>query len=90
MTTTTATPTTPAATLSAPRPAPAYVPAWALYVYDERAFLTFDVRIQASATCRTAGQLARLVALQDRLNDRRARRADADARATCLAIDRRP
>jgi len=73
-----------------PLPGAPYVPTWALYVYDERAFLTFDVRIQASATCRTAGQLARLVALQDRLNDRRARRADADARATCLAIDRRP
>jgi len=73
-----------------PLPATPYVPAWALYVYDERAFLTFDVRLQATATCSTPAQLARLVALQDRLNDRRARRADADARATCLAIHRRP
>ncbi len=71
-----------------PLPATPYVPTWALYVYDGRAFLTFDVRLQATATCRTAGQLARLVALQDRLNSRGAARASAQA--TRVAIDRRP
>ena len=71
-----------------PLPATPYVPAWALYVYDGRAFLTFDVRLQATATCRTPAQLARLVDLQDRLNSRLMARASAQA--TRVAIDRRP
>ncbi len=50
-----------------PVPAPPYTPAWMFYVYDERAYLTFDGRIQATATCSTPAQVARIEALYGRL-----------------------
>ncbi len=66
-------------TLTAQRPAPAsatapYAPSWSLHLYDGRAFLTFDGRVQATATCSTPAQEARLIALLDRLTTRTSRR----------------
>ncbi len=55
-----------------PSPAPAYTPAWALYIYCRRGYLTYDGRLIARAVCLTPDQEARLEALYERLT-RRAR-----------------
>jgi len=69
-----------------PVPAP-YVPAWALYVYETRAFLTFDGRLIATATVATPAQGARIEGVFDRLaHGRAARRSTPAAR---LSLDRR-
>jgi len=64
-------------TLTAQRPAPApqtmpYAPQWMLHLYD-RAFLTFDGKIVATAPCTTPAQEDRLIALLDRLTTRTSR-----------------
>lgn len=56
------------------KPSPAYAAAWSLHLYDGRAFLTFDGRVQATATCRTPAQETRLIVLLDRLTTRTSRR----------------
>lgn len=66
-------------TLTEQRPVPApatspYAAAWSLHLYDGHAFLTFDGRVQATATCSTPREEARLIALLDRLTTRTARR----------------
>lgn len=53
-----------------PASAAPYVPAWALYVYDKRASLTFDGRLVATAACATPAQQARMEATLARLNER--------------------
>jgi len=52
-----------------PLPAPATpdTPAWALYVYDERAFFTFEGRLIAQASVATPAQDARIEAVFHRL-----------------------
>ncbi len=78
-----------------PQPQPAatpYVAAWALYIYEDgphqRAFLTFNGRLVASATCATPAQEARIEDLFHRLDTGQAARRSAQA--TCLALERRP
>jgi len=44
-----------------------YAPAWMLYVYDERAFLTFDGRLVAYTAVMTPAQGARVEGIFDRL-----------------------
>lgn len=44
-----------------------YVPAWMLYVYDKRAFLTFDGWLVAYAAVTTLAQGARVEGIFDRL-----------------------
>jgi len=56
-----------------PSPSTALHTDWYLYLYDGRAFLTFDGRVQVTATCSTPAQEARLIALLDRLSIRSAR-----------------
>ncbi len=51
-------------------PVTLYEPAWALYVYDDRAYITYNGRLVAIETCATATQEASLVAVRDCLNDR--------------------
>ena len=55
-----------------PTPAAAspYVPAWALYIYDDRAYVTFNGKLEATATCRTPAQQARIETTLARLNER--------------------
>jgi len=53
-----------------PTPVTPYVPAWALYVYDKRAFVTFDGRLGATAACAMPAQQARIEATLARLNER--------------------
>jgi len=53
-------------------PSPAYTPAWALYIYCRRGYLTYDGRLIARAVCLTPAQEARLEALYESLT-RRAR-----------------
>lgn len=53
-----------------PTPATPYVPTWALYIYDDRAYFTFNGRLEATATCRTPAQQARIEATLARLNER--------------------
>jgi len=55
---------------AASAPATPYVPTWALYVYDDRAFLTFDGRLVATAACAMPAQQARVEATLARLNER--------------------
>ena len=50
--------------------APPYLPAWALYIYDDRAFVTFDGRLVATAACAMPAQQARVEATLARLNER--------------------
>ncbi len=69
-----------------PPPAP-YVPAWMLYVYETRAFLTFDGRLIATATVATPAQGARIEGVFDRLTHGHAARRAAPA--TRLSLDRR-
>jgi len=57
----------------APSRAP-YAAAWSLHLYDGRAFLTFDGRVQVTATCSTPAQETRLIALLDRLTTRTSQR----------------
>jgi len=45
------------------------VPAWALYVYDDIAFLTFDGRLVATTVCALPAQQARIEATLARLNE---------------------
>jgi len=56
-------------TQQTPPPAPAtpYTPAWALYVYDERAFFTFEGRLIAWASIATPTQDARIEGVFHRL-----------------------
>ncbi len=68
--------------------------AWMLYIYPRsptspgRAFLTFNGRLVASATCTTPAQEARIEGLFHRLDQGQVARRSAQA--TYLAIDRRP
>ncbi len=57
------------ATQQTPLPAPATpdTPAWALYVYDERAFFTYDGYLIASASVATPTQETRIDAIFHRL-----------------------
>ncbi len=58
----TATPQTPP-----PAPMTPVTPAWSLYVYGTRAFLTFDARLIAEATVTTPAQEARITGVFHRL-----------------------
>lgn len=60
--------------LAPPAPSTSLHTDWYLYLYDGRAFLTFDGRVQATATCSTPAQETRLIALLDRLTTRTSRR----------------
>jgi len=60
--------------LAPPSPSTSLHTDWYLYLYDGRAFLTFDGRVQATATCGTPREEARLIALLDRLTTRTSRR----------------
>ncbi len=51
-------------------PAALYVPAWALYIYDDRAYFTFNGRLEATATCCTPAQQAKIETTLTRLNER--------------------
>jgi len=66
--------TTETRQVAPPAPAAPYAPAWMLYVYGVRAFLTFDGKIVATAPCATPVQEDRLIALFDRLTARTSRR----------------
>jgi len=81
--------TTPAPRSPAPAASPAapYVPAWMLYVYEGRAFLTFDGRLVATAAVATPAQGARIDNVFHRLN--RSHAARRSAPAARLALDRR-
>jgi len=46
---------------------PRYAPSWALYVYDDRGYLTFSGRVVATASVATLAQEDRLIAIFDRL-----------------------
>ena len=52
---------------SLPALATPYAPAWALYVYDERAFFTFGGRLIAQVTVATPTQEARIEGVFHRL-----------------------
>jgi len=84
---------TSAATSPTPLTAPAatpYVPAWCYYIYDQRAFVTYDARLVATAAVTTPAQEARIEGVFDRLtHGHAARRAAVGAPATRLALDRR-
>ncbi len=58
--------------LAPPSPAPSYVPAWAVYVYNAIGYVTYAGRLVATEKCDTADREARLVATRDRLNHRNA------------------
>jgi len=60
--------------IAPPAPSTALHTDWYLYLYDGRAFLTFDGRVQATATCTTPAQETRLIVLLDRLTTRTSRR----------------
>jgi len=47
-----------------------YTPAWGLYVYDERAFFTFEGRLIAQASVTTPDQDARIARVFQRLTGR--------------------
>jgi hypothetical protein len=51
-------------------PTTSYKPQWAVYVYVDRAYITYNGRLVATETCPTAAQEDRLVAVRDRLNHR--------------------
>jgi len=53
-------------------PATPYTPAWALYIYNDRAYITYNARLVATETCATAAQEDHLAAVRDRLNHRNA------------------
>jgi len=53
-----------------PAPATPYTPAWALYVYDECAFFTFEGRLIAWASVATSAQDAHITGVFDRLTAR--------------------
>ncbi len=53
--------------IAPPPPATPYVPTWALYVYDDIAYLTFNGKLEATATCRTPDQQTRIEATLARL-----------------------
>ncbi len=53
-------------------PATPYTPQWAVYVYDDRAYITYNARLVATEKCATAAQEVSLVATRDRLNHRNA------------------
>lgn len=55
-------------------PSTAYAAAWSLHLYDGRAFLTVDGRVQATATCSTPDEETRLIVLLDRLTTRTSQR----------------
>lgn len=81
-------------TATPPQPRPAatpYVPAWALYLYEDgphqRAFLTFNGALVATATCATPAHEARIESVFNRLNTGHAARRAAPA--TRLSLDRR-
>ena len=60
-------------TISQPVPPPPVTPptpVWALYVYDERAFFTFEGRLIAQASVTTPAQDARIVGVFHRLTGR--------------------
>jgi len=61
---TTPAPRSPAPTASPPAP---YVPAWALYLYEGRAFLTWDGRLVAHVAVAMPAQEARIEGVFDRL-----------------------
>ncbi len=50
-----------------PAPVTPCTPAWALYVYDERAFFTFEGRLIAQASVETPTQDARIAGVFHRL-----------------------
>ncbi len=50
-----------------PAPVAPYTPAWSLYVYDERAFFTFEGRLIAWASVGTPTQETRIDAIFQRL-----------------------
>ncbi len=50
----------------APQTTP-YAPAWMLYMYDDRAYFTYNGRLAATATCATAAQAARIEGIFQRL-----------------------
>jgi len=62
------------APLTPPAPVAPYAAAWSLHLYAGRAFLTFDGKIVAGATCTTPAQEERLIALLDRLTTHTSRR----------------
>ena len=63
----------------APPPPPApYTPAWALYLYRRRAFLTYNGQLITVATCLTPAREARIEGIFRRL----ARRTRTDTRST--------
>lgn len=45
-----------------PTAATPYTPAWALYIYVDRAYATFNGKLEAAATCRSPVQQARIEA----------------------------
>ncbi len=63
MTTQQIAPPSPVAPLAAP-----YAPSWALYVYDDRGYLTFDGRLIATAMCATPAPDAHIESLFRRLS----------------------
>ncbi len=81
---TTPAPRSPAPAASPPAP---YVPAWALYIYEGRAFLTFDGRLVAHVAVTMPAQETRIEGVFHRLTHGRAARRSA--LATRLALDRR-
>jgi len=61
--------------IAPPAPAPhPYTPAWSLYVYDDRGYLTFAGRVVATASVATPAQEDRLITLFHRLTIRTSRR----------------
>jgi len=78
--------TAPPPPAAAPAATP-YVPAWMLYIYEGRAFLTWDGRLVATAAVTTPAQEARIEGVFDRLTHGHAARRAAPA--TRLALDRR-
>ncbi len=54
--------------IAPPAPASPYTPAWSLYVYDDRGYLTFAGRVVATASVATLAQETRLIALFQRLS----------------------
>ncbi len=50
-----------------PVPSTPDTPAWALYIYDERAYFTYGGRLVAQATVATPGQEARIEGVYARL-----------------------
>jgi len=65
-------------------PARPYTPAWEVYIYDDRAYVTFNGRLVATEKCDTADREARLVATRDRLNHRNAGHGSVPGTPTLL------